>query len=58
MKIGIILCLAKYYHRLNTEKVNSFINISVPLLDVEFSDSTNSSFIGKLPDGSSNGDVP
>ena len=31
MKIGIILCLAKYYHRLNTEKVNSFINISVPL---------------------------
>ena len=31
MKIGIILCLAKFYHRLNTEKVNSFINISVPL---------------------------
>jgi rod shape determining protein RodA len=31
MKIVIILCLAKYYHRLNTEKVNSFINISVPL---------------------------
>ena len=31
MKIAIILCLAKYYHRLNTEKVNSFINISVPL---------------------------
>ena len=31
MKIGIILCLAKYYHRLNTEKVNSFINILVPL---------------------------
>ncbi|MDA9152758.1 rod shape-determining protein RodA [Candidatus Pelagibacter sp.] len=31
MKIGIILCLAKYYHRLNTEKVNSFINISIPL---------------------------
>jgi rod shape determining protein RodA len=32
MKIGIILCLAKYYHRLSTEKVNSFINISVPLI--------------------------
>jgi rod shape determining protein RodA len=31
MKIGIILCLAKYYHRLSTEKVNSFINISIPL---------------------------
>ena len=31
MKIGIILCLAKYYHRLSTEKVNSFINIFVPL---------------------------
>ena len=31
MKIGIILCLAKYYHRLSAEKVNSFINISIPL---------------------------
>jgi len=31
MKIGIILCLAKYYHRLSSEKVNSFINISVSL---------------------------
>ena len=31
MKIGIILCLAKYYHRLSTEKVNSFINIFVPI---------------------------
>jgi len=31
MKIGIILCLAKYYHRLSIEKVNSFINISIPL---------------------------
>ena len=24
MKIGIILCLAKYYHRESIEKVNSF----------------------------------
>jgi rod shape determining protein RodA len=31
MKIAIILCLAKYYHRLSAEKVNSFINISIPL---------------------------
>ena len=31
MKIGIILCLAKYYHRVNIEKVNSFISISVSL---------------------------
>jgi len=31
MKIGIILCLAKYYHRLSSEKVNSFVNISIPL---------------------------
>jgi len=31
MKIGIILCLAKYYHRLSPEKVNSFVSISVPL---------------------------
>jgi len=31
MKIGIILCLAKYYHRLSIEKVNSFISISIPL---------------------------
>ena len=29
MKIGIILCLAKYYHRVNFEKVNSFLSISV-----------------------------
>ncbi len=27
MKIGIILCLAKYYHRLSAEKVNSFVSI-------------------------------
>ena len=27
MKIGIILCLAKYYHRLSVEKVNSFVSI-------------------------------
>ena len=31
MKIGIILCLAKYYHRLSSEKVNSFLSISVVL---------------------------
>jgi rod shape determining protein RodA len=31
MKIGIILCLAKYYHRLSPEKVNSFVSISIPL---------------------------
>jgi rod shape determining protein RodA len=27
MKIGIILCLAKYYHRVSIEKVNSFTSI-------------------------------
>ena len=27
MKIGIILCLAKYYHRVSVEKVNSFNSI-------------------------------
>jgi len=31
MKIGIILCLAKYYHRISIEKVNSFISISIAL---------------------------
>ena len=31
MKIGIILCLAKYYHRLNSEKINSFVSISFSL---------------------------
>ena len=31
MKIGIILCLAKYYHRLKIDNVNSFINIVVAL---------------------------
>ena len=31
MKIGIILCLAKYYHRLKIDNVNSFINIMVAL---------------------------
>ena len=31
MKIGIILCLAKYYHRLKINNVNSLINITVPL---------------------------
>ena len=31
MKIAVILCLAKYYHRLNIEKVNSAISISFAL---------------------------
>ena len=31
MKIGIILCLAKYYHRLKLENVNSFTTIIVSL---------------------------
>ncbi|SVB03150.1 uncharacterized protein METZ01_LOCUS156004, partial [marine metagenome] len=35
---------------------NKPINISIPLLDIRFADSTNSSFAGKLPDSDSNGD--
>ena len=31
MKIGIILCLAKYYHRVSVENVNSFTSISFAL---------------------------
>ena len=31
MKIGVILCLAKYYHRLKIDDVNSFISIVVAL---------------------------
>ncbi len=31
MKIAVILCLAKYYHRINMEKVNSFVSISFAL---------------------------
>ena len=31
MKIGIILCLAKYYHRVSIEKLNSFLSISIAL---------------------------
>ena len=31
MKIALILCLAKYYHRINIEKVNSFVSISFAL---------------------------
>ncbi len=31
MKIGIILCLAKYYHRLKIENVNSFFSIFIAL---------------------------
>ena len=32
MKIGIILCLAKYYHRIKIDSVNSFTNIIVLFL--------------------------
>ena len=32
MKIGIILCLAKYYHRLKIDNVNSFTSITVALI--------------------------
>ena len=31
MKIGVILCLAKYYHRVSIEKVNSLMSISIAL---------------------------
>ena len=31
MKVGIILCLAKYYHRVGVDKINSFISISLAL---------------------------
>jgi len=31
MKISIILCLAKFYHRVQLEKVNSFKNITISL---------------------------
>ncbi len=31
MKIGIILCLAKYYHRTKLDNVNSFTNITIAL---------------------------
>ncbi len=31
MKIGVILCLAKFYHRLKIEDVNSFLSIVVAL---------------------------
>ena len=31
MKIGIILCLAKYYHRLKIDSVNSFTSIAIAL---------------------------
>ena len=31
MKIGIILCLAKYYHRLKIDNVNSFTNIIIAI---------------------------
>jgi len=31
MKIGIILCLAKYYHRIKIENVNSFLSITIAL---------------------------
>ena len=32
MKIAIILCLAKFYHRLQLEKVNSFKNLMIALV--------------------------
>ena len=32
MKISIILCLAKYYHRLKIEHANSFTSIVIPLV--------------------------
>ena len=32
MKIGIILCLAKYYHRISIEKVNTFSSILIVLV--------------------------
>ena len=32
MKIGIILCLAKYYHRISVEKVNTFSSILIALV--------------------------
>ena len=32
MKIAIIMCLAKYYHRLKIENVNSFTSIAIVLL--------------------------
>ena len=31
MKIGVILCLAKYYHRIKIDNVNSFMNILLAL---------------------------
>jgi len=31
MKISVILCLAKYYHRVNIEKINSLISIFIAL---------------------------
>ena len=31
MKIGVILCLAKYYHRLKIDNVNSFMNVLIAL---------------------------
>ena len=31
MKIGVILCLAKYYHRLKIDDINSFTNIVIAL---------------------------
>ena len=32
MKIAIIVCLAKYYHRIQLNKVNSFKVIFIPLV--------------------------
>ncbi len=32
MKIAIILCLAKYYHRLKADDINNFVSILIPLI--------------------------
>ena len=34
MKIAIILCLAKYYHRLKTEDVNKFTTLLLPIVTI------------------------
>ena len=31
MKVGIILCLARYFHRVRTDKINSFATILITL---------------------------
>ena len=36
MKIAIIICFAKYYHRMQLGKVNKFINLLIPLIILFF----------------------